>query len=132
MGIVYKENFDEEDDSKYHITNYNTEKRENATLKEKREREEKTKEESSKAYDEWIQLKTIRDQAIRCLALLDPPILCVGSRDLGLGSIGTGPKSAWLSSVNKNKKDEGVQFVIDVRILLMTCYKTFDLLYFLQ
>ena len=114
MGIVYKENFDEEDDSKYHITNYNTEKRENATLKEKREREEKTKEESTKAYDEWIQLKTIRDQSIRCLALLDPPILCVGSRDLGLGSIGTGPKTVRTSTMN-NKKDEGLQLVKDVR-----------------
>ena len=115
MGIVYKENFDQEDDSKYHITNYNTEKRENATLKEKREREEKTKEESSKAYDEWIQLKTVRDQSIRCLALLDPPMLCVGSRDLGLGSIGTGPKTVRTSAAIKSKKDEGLQLVIDVR-----------------
>ena len=114
MGIVFKENFDEEEDSKYHITNYTTEKRENTALKEKREREEKTKEESSKAYDEWIQLKTIRDQAIRCLALLDPPILCVGSRDLGLGSIGMGTKNV-STSVIKNKKDGGVQLVIDVR-----------------
>ena len=114
MGIVYKENFDEEEDSKYHITNYTTEKRENTALKEKREREEKTKEESSKAYDEWIQLKTIRDQAIRCLALLDPPILCVGSRDLSLGSIGMGTKNV-STSVIKNKKDGGVQLVIDVR-----------------
>ena len=121
MGIVYKENFDEEDDSKYHITNYNTEKRENATLKEKREREEKTKEESSKAYDEWIQLKTIRDQSIRCLALLDPPILNVGSRDLGLGSIGTGPKTGWTSGT-KNKKDEGLQLVIDVSQLFIIFY----------
>lgn len=116
MGIVYKENFDEEDDSKYHITNYTTERRENIALKEKREREEKTKEESSKAYDDWIQLKSIRDQAIRCLALLDPPVLCVRSRNLGLGSIGTGPYS---SSSIKNKKDEGVQFVIDVRTYII-------------
>ena len=114
MGIVYKENFDEDDDSKYHITNYTTERRENTALREKREREEKSKEESSKAYDEWIQLKTVRDQAMRCLALLDPPILCVGARDLGLGFIGTGPKSAW-TSATKNKRDEGVQLVMDVR-----------------
>jgi hypothetical protein len=62
LGIVYKENFDAEEDSKFHLDSYNGEKRENVALRERREREEKGKEDSSKAFNEWIQLKSFRDQ----------------------------------------------------------------------
>ena len=116
MGVVYKENFDEEEDSKFHMDTYSTEKRENAALREKREREEKTKENSAKAFDDWVQLKSVRDQAIKRLGLLTPPVLCVSSKDLGLGSVGGEVKSAWTSNANaKAGMDEGVQFVIEVR-----------------
>lgn len=125
MGIVYKENFDEEEDSKFHMDMYSTEKRENAAMREKKEREEKAKESSAKAFDDWVQLKGIRDQALRCLGLLDPPVLSVGAKELGLGSV-SGPKSAW-SSTTKNPKDEGLQLVIDVR-LAAGCYCTSNLL----
>ena len=113
MGVVYKENFDEEEDSKFHMDTYSTEKRENVALREKREREEKTKENSAKAFDDWVQLKSVRDQAVKRLALLTPPVLCVSSRDLGLGSLGGEAKS--VRANGKGGMDEGVQFVIEVR-----------------
>jgi hypothetical protein len=117
MGIVYKENFDEEEDSKFHMDMYSTEKRENAAMREKKEREDKARESSAKAFDDWVQLKGIRDQALRCLGLLDPPVLSVGARELGLGSAG-GPRSAWTSTATKGQgpRDEGLKLVIDVRL----------------
>lgn len=53
LGIVYKENFDTEEDSKFHVDGYTTEKRENMAVREKRERDEKTRGDSSKAFDDW-------------------------------------------------------------------------------
>ena len=47
------------------------------------------------------------------LALLTPPVLCVSSRDLGLGSLGGEAKS--VRANGKGGMDEGVQFVIEVR-----------------
>ena len=128
MGIVYKENFDEEEDSKFHMDMYSTEKRENAAMREKKEREDKARESSAKAFDDWVQLKGIRDQALRCLGLLEPPVLSVGARELGLGSAG-GPRSAWTSTSRgqgQGPRDEGLQLVIDVRlsvgvVLLIRC-----------
>ena len=69
MGIVFKENFDAEEDSKFHLDTFATEKRENATLKERREREEKSKDDSLKAYEEWLQLKSMRESALKYLEL---------------------------------------------------------------
>ena len=84
LGIVFKENFDAEEDSKFHLDNYANEKINNPTIKDRRENEEKNKEDSSRAYDEWLQLKSMRDQALKCLALLVPPVLTVNLKDLGM------------------------------------------------
>eukprot|EP01039_Chlorochromonas_danica_P007761 gene7761-8572_t len=70
MGYVNKENFDEEDTDRYE-----REKRENSTLTEKRQLEAKIREESAKAYEEWVQVKEMKDQAIKCLGLLPKPTL---------------------------------------------------------
>jgi hypothetical protein len=79
---------------------YTTEKRENLAVKERRDRDEKIKGDSSKAFDDWLQLKSMRDQALKCLALIPSPQLSVGGRDIGL----TG-RTAWGS--NKDARDEG-------------------------
>ena len=118
LGIVYKENFDAEEDSKFHLDTFASEKRDNAALKEKREREEKGKEDSSKAFDEWLQLKSMRDQALRCLGLLVPPVLTVSARDMGL--VSGGSSVAWGASSSR-RKDEGLQLVIDVSYCATIC-----------
>ena len=133
LGIVYKENFDAEEDSKFHLDTYANEKRENATIKERREREEKSKEDSSKAYDEWLQLKSMKDAAIKYLGLLTLPVLIVNARDMGIGVLGGGGGGggngsivAWSSS--SKKMDEGVSMVIEV-LLVRLFHFIFLLLY---
>lgn len=129
---MYKENFDAEEDSKFHLDTYANEKRENATIKERREREEKSKEDSSKAYDEWLQLKSMKDAAIKYLGLLTLPVLIVNARDMGIGVLGGGGGGgngsivAWSSS--SKKMDEGVSMVIEV-LLVRLFHFIFLLLY---
>jgi Ca2+-binding EF-hand superfamily protein len=65
LGYVYKENFDEDE-----IDDYHDHKRSNPALLERQELEKKAKEDSTKAYEEWIINKDMRDQALRCLQLL--------------------------------------------------------------
>ena len=113
LGIVYKENFDAEEDSKFHLDTFANEKRENATLKERREREEKSKDDSLKAYEEWLQLKSMRESALKYLGLVIPPVLIVSSREMGVGIAGGGGSvTAFGSSLDK--KDEGIALVIEV------------------
>lgn len=80
LGIVFKENFDTEEDSKFHLNMYNGEKINNLALKEKRDREEKSKDDSIKAYDEWLVVKNIKDQALKCLSLIKAPMLKTNAR----------------------------------------------------
>lgn len=68
MGFVAKDNFDEEDKALFE-----REKRENQVILEKQQLEQKAKQDNAKAYEEWIVLKGLRDQALKCLALLPKP-----------------------------------------------------------
>jgi Ca2+-binding EF-hand superfamily protein len=68
MGFVAKDNFDEGDDALYE-----REKRDNQVLAEKQRLEQKAQGDNAKAYEEWIVLKGLRDQASKCLNLLAKP-----------------------------------------------------------
>lgn len=68
LGYVAKENFDEGEEALFA-----REKRENQVIVEKQRQEQKQKEDNAKAYDEWIVLKGMRDQALKCLQLLPKP-----------------------------------------------------------
>ena len=116
LGIVYKENFDAEEDSKFHLDTFANEKRENATLKERREREEKSKDDSLKAYEEWLQLKSMRESALKYLGLVIPPVLIVSSREMGVGIAGGGGGGGSVTAFGSalDKKDEGIALVIEV------------------
>eukprot|EP01033_Poteriospumella_lacustris_P002248 gene2248-1646_t len=68
LGYVAKENFDEGEEALFA-----REKRENQVIVERQRQEQKQKEDNAKAYDEWIVLKGMRDQALKCLQLLPKP-----------------------------------------------------------
>ena len=70
MGFVDRTNFDEEEQEAYR-----KERRDNQVVRERQEQEARMKEENSKAYDEWVAQKEMRDQALRCLKLLPKPAL---------------------------------------------------------
>ena len=70
MGFIDKANFDEEDK---HM--YDREKRGNAVLAERAAIDLKTKQENTRAYDEWIVQKELRDSALKCLALVPRPVV---------------------------------------------------------
>lgn len=69
IGFINKDNFDEENK---HM--YDREKRENSVIKEKQAIDAKTRQENTKAYDEWIVQKELRDSALKCLALVPKPV----------------------------------------------------------
>jgi Ca2+-binding EF-hand superfamily protein len=68
LGFVAKKNFDEGDDALYE-----REKRDNQVLVEKQRLEQKAQVDNAKAYEEWIVLKGLRDQALNSLNLLSKP-----------------------------------------------------------
>ena len=69
MGFVHKENYDEDN-----MSEFERHKRENNVLAEKQEMEAKAKEESAKAYNEWLAQKEMRDSALKCLSLVPKPV----------------------------------------------------------
>ena len=74
MGFVRKENFDIKDpDSRYSREEFVTQRLENKAIRSKAEKEERSKEEAAKAYDEWMVVKDLKDQAIKCLSFIPPP-----------------------------------------------------------
>jgi ferric-dicitrate binding protein FerR (iron transport regulator) len=69
LGFVDKNNFDAEDRDRYE-----RERRGNSVVKEKQELEARQREENAKAYEEWSAQKEMRDQALKCLALIPKPV----------------------------------------------------------
>ena len=63
LGHVHKENFERPEQ-------YESEKRNNTAILEKQKLEQKLKEDNVKAYEEWIQQKELKEQALKCLALI--------------------------------------------------------------
>lgn len=70
LGFVHKSNFDESN-----IHTYDKERRENNTLKERQELERKQKEDSNKAFEEWLLQKDMREQSIKCLSVIPKPTI---------------------------------------------------------
>ena len=70
LGFVHKSNFDESN-----IHTYDKERRENATLTERQELERKQKEDSNKAFEEWLLQKDMREQCIKCLSVMPKPTI---------------------------------------------------------
>ncbi len=64
-GHVVRENFDDEND-------YKSEVRTNTAKKEREENEKKLKEDSDKAYNEWLEQKELRDLAVKYVKFLPP------------------------------------------------------------
>lgn len=74
MGFVKKENFDLKDpDSRYSREEFATQRLENKAIRSRVEKEERSKEEAAKAYDEWMVIKDLKEQALKCLSFLPPP-----------------------------------------------------------
>lgn len=67
-GYLAKENFDEDD-----MHDFKEKVRNNPTLKEIEANQKKAAEDSAKAYEEWSDMKSNREQAIRSLSLIPPP-----------------------------------------------------------
>lgn len=76
MGFVAKENFTGEDS---HL--YNVEKNNNQVIVERLANEQKLKEDSAKAYEDWLELKDMRDQAVKCLHLIPKPEIMIEEDD---------------------------------------------------
>jgi len=68
LGYVHKSNFDEGS-----MDLYDKERRENSTLKGRQEQERKQKEDSTKAFDDWLSQKDMREQALKCLRAIPKP-----------------------------------------------------------
>lgn len=68
LGFVHKENLDGEDKYEFHNIVRN-----NEALNDLKARKEKEKEDGDRAFDEWVQIKSIREQALKMLSLLKPP-----------------------------------------------------------
>lgn len=69
MGFVDKANFDADE-----MDRYERERRENSVIKERQEIEAKQREETARAYEEWVVQKELRDSALKCLALVPKPV----------------------------------------------------------
>lgn len=67
-GVVLKENFDPDEDM-----DFRTQKMENSAAAEASALRRKQREESSKAFEEWTQQKSLTDNALKHLSLLQPP-----------------------------------------------------------
>jgi hypothetical protein len=68
QGFVSKENFEEEEMDQYY-----REKDHNPTNVERQKLEQKMKEDNQRAYDEWLQMKDLHDQAVKGVQLLTKP-----------------------------------------------------------
>ena len=98
LGFVHKSNFDESDQA-----DFDRERRENATLKERQELERKQKEDSAKSFEEWFLLKDMREQCLKCLSVIPKPTLNFSGPGDRQGS-GAGKKQPPLSVVAASKE----------------------------
>ena len=73
LGAVHKENFDDDPDSRYSLQEYAKEKNSNQANLEREQVTKRMKEESTKAYDEWLGQKEIKDQAVKYLRYIPSP-----------------------------------------------------------
>ena len=72
--MVHKENFDDDPDSRYSLQEYAKEKKGNQAIVEREKTEKQMKEESAKAYEEWLGQKEMKDQAVKYLGFIPPPV----------------------------------------------------------
>lgn len=71
---MHKENFDDDPDSRYSLQEYAKEIKGNQANLEREKIGKQMKEESSKAYEEWLGQKEIRDQALKYLGFIPSPV----------------------------------------------------------
>ena len=62
MGFVSKQNFDDDPDSQFYIGNFDTEVDSNPVLQELKERKQREKVESERAYADWMATKALKEQ----------------------------------------------------------------------
>lgn len=73
LGFVARENFDADPDSGYSMQAFGAQRRGNKAATDKRDQEQRMHEASGKAYDEWLELKELRDAALRHLSFVPAP-----------------------------------------------------------
>jgi hypothetical protein len=135
LGLVHKENFDEGSDSdgEFAVRNYMKQKEENPAILEKQERERTMKEESAKAFEDWLSLKGLREQALKYLAMIPTPSVSAagnnnscgngneawGERGRERGGAGGGAGGSKMSTRRSGtmplQEDEGIKHLIEVR-----------------
>ena len=124
-----QENFDEDPDSEFNMDRYKSELINNPILLERRYLATKAKEDNAAAFDDWMQLKAVRENSLRYLSLLKPPVLTVSAKDLGgtfslNGSVAMGDSNPARGSRQPSlsssarlplvDRDPGVKLVIEV------------------
>ena len=131
--LITQENFDEDPDSDFNMDRYKSELVNNPVLLERRYLATKAKEDNAAAFDDWMQLKAVRENSLKYLSLLKPPVLTVSTKDLGSSSAGTLSQTVSLAMGDNNgtrgsrqpsvtssariplvDRDPGVKLVIDV------------------
>ena len=113
---------------------YKSELVNNPVLLERRYLATKAKEDNAAAFDDWMQLKAVRENILKYLSLLKPPVLTVSAKDLGsTGGTGTLSQNVSVSMGDNNvprgsrqpsvstsariplvDRDPGVKLVVDV------------------
>mmetsp|Transcript_28821 Transcript_28821/g.48622 ORF Transcript_28821/g.48622 Transcript_28821/m.48622 type:complete len:1741 (+) Transcript_28821:136-5358(+) len=104
-GYLAKENFDEDD-----MDNFKEKVRNNPTLKEIEANQKKAAEDSAKAYEEWSDMKSNREQAVKSLNLIPSP--SIENRGEGVGYESSVTNALCLLS------DHSLQDVIEIGELL--------------
>jgi hypothetical protein len=113
---------------------YKSELENNPVLLERRYLATKAKEDNAAAFEDWMQLKAVRENSLKYLSLLKPPVLTVSAKDLGAAGAGAlsqnvsvvmgdssnplrgsrQPSITSSSRVPLVDRDPGVKLVIDV------------------
>ena len=112
---------------------YKDESENNPVLLERRYLATKAKEDNAAAFEDWMQLKAVRENILKYLSLLKPPVLTVSAKDLGGAGAGTLSQNVSVAMGDNNPtrssrqhsvtsssriplvdRDPGVKLVIDV------------------
>ena len=112
---------------------YKDESENNPVLLERRYLATKAKEDNAAAFEDWMQLKAVRENILKYLSLLKPPVLTMSAKDLGGAGAGTLSQNVSVAMGDNNPtrssrqhsvtsssriplvdRDPGVKLVIDV------------------
>ena len=112
---------------------YKDESENTPVLLERRYLATKAKEDNAAAFEDWMQLKAVRENILKYLSLLKPPVLTASAKDLGGAGAGTLSQNVSVAMGDNNPtrssrqhsvtsssriplvdRDPGVKLVIDV------------------